>query len=80
MIDPNGIRAEDERLRKQDRAVSLVRENLLTVKGYAPYCGNYRCRGMPRTTLKNGQFQCGSCGWRSQFEPEFIRKVKEFNQ
>lgn len=52
--------------------MSIVRENLMTRKGYAPYCGNMECRaGMPRTHFINGQFAC-TCGWKSSFEPEFI--------
>lgn len=52
--------------------MSIVRENLMTREGYAPYCGNENCRlNMPRTHFINGQFACG-CGWKSSFEPEFI--------
>jgi len=52
--------------------MSIVRENLMTRKGYSPYCGNEQCRfHMPRTRYIGGQFQCG-CGWRSSFEDEFI--------
>lgn len=51
---------------------STVRENLMTRPGYRPYCGNVRCpKGMPRTHLINGQFQC-ACGWRSQFPADFM--------
>lgn len=52
--------------------MSIVRENLMTRKGYSPYCGNTECRfHMPRTRYIGGQFQCG-CGWRSSFDDEFI--------
>ncbi|WP_159953145.1 hypothetical protein [Rhizobium sp. 18065] len=52
--------------------MSIVRDNLMTRKGYTPYCGNEHCRlNMPRTRYISGQFQCG-CGWRSSFEAEFI--------
>lgn len=52
--------------------MSIVRENLMTRKGYTPYCGNVDCRfHMPRTRYIGGQFQCG-CGWRSSFDDEFI--------
>jgi hypothetical protein len=58
--------------------ISTVRRNLLTEKGYAPYCGNETCRAhWPRTEFKRDQFEC-VCGWRSSFEPEFIDKVKAF--
>ena len=60
--------------------MSIVRENLLTEKGYRPYCGDWNCKaGMPRAVFKNDQFEC-RCGWRSEFEPDFIKKVVEFNQ
>lgn len=56
---------------------SIVRENLLTRRGYTPYCGNIRCStGMPRTRFNGSQFQC-SCGWTSQYEAEFIEKYKQ---
>lgn len=53
--------------------MNIVRENLMTRKGYTPYCGNKNCRfHMPRTSFIGGQFQC-ACGWRSSYEPEFIK-------
>lgn len=60
--------------------MSIIRDNLMTLEGYTPYCGNAgnkgACRyGMPRTTFKRGQFEC-PCGWRSSFEPEFIAKYE----
>lgn len=56
--------------------MSIVRENLMTREGYAPYCGNMKCSaGMPRTHFTNGQFEC-RCGWRSEYEPEFIAAYK----
>jgi hypothetical protein len=52
--------------------MSIVRENLMSRKGYTPYCGNVDCRfHMPRTRYIGGQFQCG-CGWRSSFDDDFI--------
>lgn len=53
--------------------MSIVRDNLMNREGYAPYCGaGAECRHrMPRTTYRDGQFEC-ICGWRSDFEPEFI--------
>jgi hypothetical protein len=58
------------------QAMSTVRENLLTRRGYTPYCGNQRCLfRMPRTIFNGTQFAC-QCGWRSSFEPEFIERYK----
>lgn len=53
--------------------MSVVRENLLTRKGYTPYCGAGASCGlrMPRTFFNGEQFACW-CGWQSSFEPEFI--------
>lgn len=57
--------------------MNIVRENLMTRPGYAPYCGNMDCHlHMPRTHFIKGQFQCG-CGWRSEFEPSFIEEYKK---
>lgn len=56
--------------------LSIVRSNLLTQRGYTPYCGNERCGyRWPRTTFTGTQFKC-ACGWMSRFEPEFIEQVK----
>ena len=52
--------------------MSIVRENLMTVPGYKPYCGSENCfLRWPRTHYNAGQFRC-ACGWVSNFEPEFI--------
>jgi hypothetical protein len=65
-----------EELRGRPR--SVVRDNLLTRPGYAPYCGNMTCPcGMPRTRFDGEQFACG-CGWRSSFEAEFIAEYRSF--
>lgn len=57
--------------------MSIVRENLLTIKGYSPYCGKSHCIGlMPRTKWDGNQFVCPACGWRSQFPLEFINEYK----
>jgi hypothetical protein len=59
--------------------MSIVRENLLSVPGYTPYCGSNDCtRGLVRTKFDGSQFKC-SCGWRSSFEPEFIEKYRAFS-
>lgn len=62
---------------------TIVRENLMTEKNYTPYCGNDKssfqfggCRN-PRTLFNGVQFQCPSCGWRSQFPDEFIDRYKK---
>lgn len=63
--------------------MSLVRENLLTRPFYKPYCGNEgKCPGhWPRMSFKDGQFECSKCGYRTNFEAEFIKaylvKAKE---
>ena len=56
---------------------SIVRKNLMTRRGYAPYCGADVCsKGTPRTTFDGKQFFC-NCGWRSEFPDDFIRKYLE---
>ncbi len=60
--------------------MSTIRDNLLKRKYYAPYCGAEKCNGSwPRTDFDGKQFKCSSCGWKSNFENEFIEKVKDFN-
>lgn len=61
---------------------SIVRENLMTEPGYAPYCGNNIARHLPsgcsnpRTKWNGEQFVCPCCGWISQFPKEFIDRYK----
>ena len=56
--------------------LSTVRQNIIKDKNYTPYCGNVNCRhNMPRTVFKAGQFEC-RCGWRSEFEAEFINEYR----
>lgn len=57
---------------------TIVRENLMTREGYSPYCGNDRCRVMPRTNWdsKRNQFVCPNCGWVSQFPDDFIQRYR----
>jgi len=57
--------------------MSTVRHNLLTQEHYSPYCGGATCVRMPRTTFDGEQFKCSCCGWRSQFDAEFIEQYKE---
>ena len=56
--------------------MSIVRNNLMTRKGYSPYCGNPKCSIMPRTTFNGNQFTCSCCGWVSEFDEEFIKTYK----
>ncbi|MCK5614317.1 hypothetical protein KAR91_71285 [Candidatus Pacearchaeota archaeon] len=56
--------------------VSIVRNNLMTQKGYVPYCGNDECFHTPRSFFNGSQFECRSCGWQSSFEDEFISEYK----
>ena len=61
---------------------SIVRRNLLTEKGYTPYCGNNMSRDKqcgcsnPRTFFNGKQFICKECGWISKFPQEFITLYK----
>jgi hypothetical protein len=59
---------------------TIVRNNLMTREGYAPYCGNgeWCLKGMPRTKwdAEKEQFVC-SCGWTSKIAPDFIKRYKE---
>lgn len=57
--------------------MSIVRDNLMTKPGYTPYCGNDKCRVMPRTLFNGKQFVCPRCGWVSSFEEEFINEYKK---
>lgn len=60
---------------------STVRKNLLTVPGYAPYCGNMDndCNTMERATwdVNARQFRC-KCGWVSELPPEFVTEYVKF--
>lgn len=66
--------------------MSIVRDNLLTRKGYTPYCGNPKARDSiggcdnPRMGFDGEQFRCRKCGYRTDYEPQFIQKYKEFQQ
>ena len=55
---------------------SIVRNNLMTIENYSPYCGAGNCLLMPRTIFNGKQFECMTCGWISQFPEEFISKYK----
>ena len=61
---------------------SIVRENLMTVSGYTPYCGNNISRkeiggcDNPRTKFNGEQFICPKCGFRTTFPRDFIEKYK----
>jgi len=57
--------------------MSIVRNNLLTEKGYRPYCGANKCIALyPRTVFNGKQFVCPSCGWVSGFPADFIEAYK----
>jgi len=58
--------------------MSIVRDNLMSRKGYTPYCGNaLEDCDMPRASFDGEQFVCPECGWRSGFDKEFIDKYKK---
>lgn len=57
--------------------MSIVRENLMEIDGYSPYCGNMKCRIMPRTKFNGSQFHCKCCGWESKFDDAFINQYKD---
>lgn len=61
---------------KED-TMSVVRQNLMTEKGYSPYCGGQSCRQQPRTNFDGEQFRCPHCSWRSNFDAEFIAQYKQ---
>lgn len=54
----------------------VVRENLLTIQDYTPYCGSTVCKRNPRTTFDGTQFKCPDCGWKSNFPKLFIVMYK----
>jgi predicted RNA-binding Zn-ribbon protein involved in translation (DUF1610 family) len=61
----------------------IVRNNLMNVEGYSPYCGNNvsifeegGCRN-PRTIFNGKQFVCPFCGWISNFPDDFIDRYKK---
>lgn len=52
--------------------ISIVRRNLMERPNYTPYCGAKNCPyRWPRTVFDGQQFKC-QCGFRSNFEREFI--------
>lgn len=58
--------------------ITIVRQNLMTEKGYSLYCGRYYCsHNMPRTKwdATRDQFIC-ACGWVSEFPKDFIDRYK----
>lgn len=57
--------------------MSVVKNNLMTVKGYSPYCGKDNCLfRWPRTLFNGNQFFC-KCGWISNLPDDFIKEYKE---
>lgn len=62
---------------------SIVRNNLMTKQGYAPYCGSITPRppigngcDNPRTVFNGEQFVCPKCGYTTKFPLEFIGEYK----
>ena len=55
---------------------NVVRNNLMTRKGYTPYCGDDYCKAMPRTWFNGEQFVCPKCNWISDFPAYFILTYK----
>jgi hypothetical protein len=57
--------------------MSVIKNNLMTVPNYTPYCGNETglCP-LPRTHFDGEQFFCKHCGWRSGFDADFIAEYK----
>ena len=60
-------------------ANSIVRENLINVEGYTPYCGSNIPRppvgngcDNPRTVFNGEQCVCLKCGYKTTFPNEFI--------
>lgn len=60
-----------------DKTFSIVRNNLLTVPDYKPYCGSNKKCNMLRTEFDGQQFVCPICGWCSSFEYSFIKEYIE---
>ena len=59
---------------------SIAVKNMLTRKGYTPYCGADSCIFfMPRTVFTSGQYQC-VCGWRSQLDKDIVDQIIELNK
>lgn len=58
-------------------AGSIVRQNLMSQPGYAPYC--LECSTMARLTWtpRLSQFKCGSCGFVTKFPADFLAVYKE---
>ena len=52
---------------------STVLNNYVNDRDYAPYCGS--CDSNTRTKLRDGQFECCDCGWRSDFPNGLLHKV-----
>ncbi len=55
----------------------VIRENLMKIEGYSPYCGNNNCYSMARTIFYDTQFICKNCGWISKFPVDFIEEYKK---
>lgn len=56
--------------------MSVVRDNLMTIPNYTPYCGSLHCTTLPRTVWTGEQFKCPHCGWVSRYDEKFINEYK----
>lgn len=62
---------------------SIVRQNMMDDKNYAPYCGNPISRheeggcDNPRTLFDGSQFKCPKCGWTSKFPEDFMARYRQ---
>ncbi len=64
--------------------MSIVRDNLMNVEGYAPYCGSNVPRppvgngcDNPRSVFNGTQFICPKCGYTTTFPRDFISEYKK---
>ncbi len=59
---------------KKINQMSLVRRNLMTKEGYAPYCSKTGC--MMRTVFNGEQFDCPVGHFTTAFPAWFIKRYK----
>jgi hypothetical protein len=70
------------------QTMSIVRNNLLTLPWYAPYCGNDIARytpggcDNPRTvwSITKEQFVCPKCGYTTEFPKDFLEEYKKYRE
>jgi hypothetical protein len=57
--------------------MSKVRDNIMSVRDYTPYCGAIAgCKHTPRTTFNGKQFECPHCSWTSRLPATFIANYR----